>query len=837
VYSEEKRIMAWKSSQNTCRVFRIYPPSGWFFCLLYLLVLAAPIVLRAQLVPDGQTGVLDGVITNISGGLTIGTNEPFTTLIITNGAAVTNSSSTAIGLNASADTNLVVVTGAGSSLDGTGVTIGQGGWANELDILNGGLVTGAGTIGNRASASNNLVVISGAGSAWTNCSGFNVGNSGSRNCLILTNGGRIWITGNATIGYDASTVSNSIVVTGTNSEWTSGYFYLGYIDQGCNRLSINNGGAFTTTSTCDIGVYCNSNVLTVADPGSSLTCNNYRLGYSSVDNQCIVSNGARLVVNNSSSLATVVEGGFTAVTITGAGSLWTNNVDFDFDDGSNTLQVFGGGRLADDDGYVQGNNGGPDTVTVAGTNSMWYNTANLYLADSGTRLFITNGGTVSDNIAYIGENSGNHNCFALVDGAGSLWTNRVNNLDGNNDGALYLDENGGTNTLMVSDSGEAAAPDIYVNNNGRLVVANSGILLAVRDTHNGSSGGLYIGNNSSPNQMIISNNAVVNVGFLLQIGNFLGGSQASNTVTINGATMIVSNGITVASPGSLVLNSGTFLGGVFFISNYGMQTNAIVFNGGTLQAEGISYTFSSYPLPLLVGDGVHSATFQMVTNSNNLNSGTFAGGFNVSSNAWLTGGGIVNGNITVYNGGTFAPGITNLATVTLNGNLVLDNSSIILMGLQPSTASACSVQGLTNVVYGGTLQLANLGGTYQVGQSFPLFSASQYSGAFAALSPATPGSGLLWDTYALNANGTLRIVSTNQPPPAISGLTQSGGSLTITGTDGLAYDPCYLLTSTNLTAPNWIPVATNYFDATGTVNFTNPVSTSELQRYFELQAN
>jgi T5SS/PEP-CTERM-associated repeat protein len=509
-------------------------------------------------------------------------------------------------------------------------------------------------------------------------------------------------------------------------------------------------------------------------------------------------------------------------------------VDFDFDDGSNLLQIISGGRLADNDGYVQGNNGSPDTVVVAGTNSMWYSTANLYLADSGTRLFITNGGTVSDNIAYIGENSGNNNCFALVDGAGSLWTNN----DKLNDGALYLGVSGATNTLMVSDSGEVAAPDIYVNNNSLLAVANSGTLLAVRDIYNGSSGGLYIGNNSSPNQMVISNNAVVNVGFLLQIGNFLQAStQTSNTVTISGGTMIVSNSITVGTSGSLVLNSGTFRGGVFSISNYSMQTNAIVFHGGTLQAGGINYTFSSYPLPLLVGDGFHSATFQMGTNANNLNAGIFSGGFNVSSNAWLMGGGIVNGNVTVYSGGTFAPGITNLASVTVNGNLLLNNGSATLMGLQPYTASACSVQGLTNVVYGGTLQLTNLGGSYLAGQSYQLFSAGQYSGAFTGISPATPGSGLLWNTYALGVNGTLRIVSTNQAPPTISGVAQSGGSLTITGTGGLAYDPCYLLTSTNLAMPNWTLVATNYFDATGTVNFTNPVSPAELQRYFALQPN
>src|SRR5208283_2868136 len=127
------------------------------------------------------------------------------------------------------------------------------------------------------------------------------------------------------------------------------------------------------------------------------------------------------------------------------------------------------------------------------------------------------------------------------------------------------------------------------------------------------------------------------------------GPQFSNTLTIAGGTMIVTSSVTVASPGSLVLNSGLFQASGFSIYNYQMQTNAIVLNGGTLQAGGIAYGSFSYPQPLVVGDGIQPATFQM------LNSGTFSGGFVVSSNAWLTGAGMVNGNVFIGNGGNFVP--------------------------------------------------------------------------------------------------------------------------------------------------------------------------------------
>jgi len=45
------------------------------------------------------------------------------------------------------------------------------------------------------------------------------------------------------------------------------------------------------------------------------------------------------------------------------------------------------------------------------------------------------------------------------------------------------------------------------------------------------------------------------------------------------------------------------------------------------------------------------------------------------------------------------------------------------------------------------------------------------------------------------------------------------------------------LTCTNLAAPAWNCVATNYFDVDGNTTFTNIVSATESARYFELQVN
>src|SRR5438093_6101675 len=70
---------------------------------LLLLFLAPPIL--AQVVNDGATATLNHITNTISGGVTVGTNGPFTLLILTTGTLLTNSGNGPIGLNAGANYN------------------------------------------------------------------------------------------------------------------------------------------------------------------------------------------------------------------------------------------------------------------------------------------------------------------------------------------------------------------------------------------------------------------------------------------------------------------------------------------------------------------------------------------------------------------------------------------------------------------------------------------------------------------------------------------------------------------------------------------------------------
>lgn len=748
--------------------------SSWRWVLTVLLFIFLPPVARAQLVADGQTAIYDGVSTNISGGITIGTNGSFTLLVLTNGAKVTNTSgSTIIGNNALAKTNSVVVTGSGSLWQtASGFYVGNGGPASELDILNGGTVFDTvGYLGQLTSSSNNLVVISGSGSVWSNSSGVLMGNSSPGNKVIVTNGGQVFSGSSGVIISQSSTaaVSNSIIITGPGSTWTNtGSLDLGYRTQSGNQILINNGGHFINSgSPLGIGINTVSNSITVADSGSLLQGQSLYFGYSCTANQCVVSNGATLAFTSLNT--STVLGTYSIFTVTGAGSMWTNAADLKFGDISNSLYITAGGSVVDNNGTISSTIGLPNTVLIGGTNSLWKNLADLHLGQKG-QLLITNGGTLIDGYAYCGDASVDSNTFALISGPGSLWTNRQD---------------------------------------------------------------IYLGNNSPGNQLVISNQATV-----VTHNFFLGGSASSvsNNLLVDGGTLTVSNagsGLLDGRRGTINLNSGLIRCDIFSLNNG--TTSKFIFNGGALQSRSSGVNNG---VPFVVGDGAGTA----ILNLNGFGGQhTFNNGLVISNNATLTGIGIIRSNVTVCSGGTFSPGNSNTFYLSILGSLVLNPGSTTFCPLNSGTLSAHSVAGLTNIVYGGTLQVSNVFAPagYSPGSSFKLFYANNYSGAFDAIVPSTPGPHLRWDTNELAVDGVLRIFSTNTPPPRFSGSALVQGNLMVNAANGIPYDACHLLTSTNIGAAqiDWTCIATNYFDANGLTGFTNAISSNESQRYFRLQVN
>lgn len=830
-------------------------PKGIRHAAILLLTVCTPLFARAQFVADGQTEFLDGITTNIAETVTIGTNGSFTLLVVTNGSTVTITGNEAvlIGANISANSNALVVTGPGSVWSGDYFDVGGSGSFNQLSVLNGATVTGAGAIGNQANSSNNTILVSDPGSLWqsdgieigvgsggvannqlivsngatvavsgntytgpspgtanssivvtgpgsvfTNSGTLDVGGFGLNNMLLITNGGEVFSGSGGAIGSLTGPQPFATVITGAGSTWTCGDINFGYpSDKGMNQLSINNGGAFICTNAFNLALNDNSNLVTVADPGSSLKCQSLVVGAGGIGNQCVISNGARMAAT---SLATV-EGTNTGISITDPGTVWTNTGPLHFGQYSNTLSILNGATLNDAAGYIYGNLGKPNTVIISGAHSLWYNAVatsagDFHVADSGAQLLITNGGMLFDGNGYFGDASSGspaNNAFALIAGPGSAWTNVA---------SFFVGYNGSSNEVLVTDS-------------AKLI-----------------SGGILLGLTGNANQMIVSNSAFVGAQ-AISIG---GGASLSNILTIDGGTLAItnpaSNGAGV-NEGTVVLNSGLFM-----VTPIGVSpTGNILFNGGTLQSGSMSYRNTN---PFMVGDGTDAAVYQTLGGIH-----SFTGGLIISSNALLIGSGTVagsptiNGNISVNNGGTITVG-TNIGMITMNSGLALNPGSTISMKVNASSGTCDTFTGLTNITYGGTLQLTDVAITpFHNGNSFKLFLAANYSGAFSAIVPTTPGTGLRWDTSELNVNGTLRVFSTPTPSPSFSSATTANGNLVFTATGGVPYDPCYLLSSTNLATPlsDWSHISTNYFDSTGAAAFTNSISLDQPQQFFEIQVN
>src|SRR5439155_12553179 len=76
-----------------------------------------------------------------------------------------------------------------------------------------------GFVGIDASSSNNLALVTGSASVWSNALDLYVGNSASRNQLVVSNGGTVFTGAKAVLSGNGGARSNSASVTGIGSKW------------------------------------------------------------------------------------------------------------------------------------------------------------------------------------------------------------------------------------------------------------------------------------------------------------------------------------------------------------------------------------------------------------------------------------------------------------------------------------------------------------------------------------------------------------------------------------------------------------------------------------------
>jgi hypothetical protein len=213
----------------------------------------------------------------------------------------------------------------------------------------------------------------------------------------------------------------------------------------------------------------------------------------------------------------------------------------------------------------------------------------------------------------------------------------------------------------------------------------------------------------------------------------------------------------------------------------------------------------------------------------------------LTSGQTLAGIGRINGSLTVAAGATLSPAGTNtILGITVGANAtgaISVTNAIVLLGTTTIKLNGSGVndqvQAGAGITYGGALNLVNISATVlAISNSFQIFNAASYAGSFTNITPATPGTGLMWDTSHLNI-GLLKVTTA----PVISSTKISGGNLIFSGTCGTTNGSYLVLTSTNLAVPlmNWTVSTTNNFDGTGGFSATNAIDPGTPQMFYRIQ--
>ena len=251
--------------------------------------------------------------------------------------------------------------------------------------------------------------------------------------------------------------------------------------------------------------------------------------------------------------------------------------------------------------------------------------------------------------------------------------------------------------------------------------------------------------------------------------------------TVNLTQPISASSLQFSSPGYTITGSSLSLANQCAITNDADAVISGAIVSGSLNKWGAGrLTLSganSYPSPTMVNGGALLINGSLAA----------ASVVTVQSNGTLGGTGAIGGPVSVQTGATLAPGNGGIGTISIPNTLSLAGTTV--MELNRTNSPSCdSVTGVSILTYGGALSVVNLGPAPRPGDTFTLFRAATYSGAFTTLNLPALNPGLAW-ADRLSIDGSLLVT------PAITGqptsTTACAGSMatftvTIPG-DNLAY--------------------------------------------------
>jgi len=526
-----------------------------------------------------------------------------------------------------------------------------------------------------------------------------------------------------------------------------------------------------------------------------------------------------------------------------------------FSSASNTVIQTGGGTLylgtgtSDAGANIQVNSGIVQANVSSGIMILLNGgTFNVNVADGNPMNIIS--GSTEQNVG------GNRTWSGNLTGSGPLTViaSSTHTWNGNNSGYSGTITLQGGGALRLSSITAVSATTAYTFNGGTMNANASGLFslgsLSGSGTINTASGENFsigvLGANTAFSGIIAG------AGFIQKDGGgnlaLIGANTYSGGTTINSGILQIGGGGAAGIPGTGNITNNATL--AFNRSDAIDDTSFGVISGsGILDKQGggrLALTKAhTYSGPTTIEAGVLALTNSgAIANSSSIGissgalfdvSGTTSGSMTLANGKTIWGAGSVNGNFVVGGGAILSPGMNGIGTLTFSNSLTLAAgcTNIFEISNVPLTNSVARIFGaLTN---GGTLIVTNIGAAALTsGNSFKLFNAASYTGAFSkVILPSLPA-GLGWNTNILNTSGTLSVAVVSKPLIASAAVSSDGFELT--GTGGVANANYYLLGSTNLAAPltNWTRLLTNQFDSNGNFNFTNPAG-NDPQLFYLLQ--
>jgi autotransporter-associated beta strand protein len=357
------------------------------------------------------------------------------------------------------------------------------------------------------------------------------------------------------------------------------------------------------------------------------------------------------------------------------------------------------------------------------------------------------------------------NSFSQTVVNGGILNFTVNDAIGNHSGSVHsLTVNaGGLVTNSTAANGFTTFKDLTLNG-GELRATNSLSALSgtfqayhLRDTV--TVGGSTASTIADTGQA----NGAINIGGITDIG---GGFGSNAVFSVADATSSAAADLTVsakfkdsASTTFTLLRTGIDKTGVGTMSLSGVNS----YSGNTNIQQGT--------LALVGGGSIANSAVINVSTGATFDVSATSSAWSLATGQSLVGGGSVAGNVAIT--GVLAPG-SSVGTLSFGGGLTLFGTSSFEIDAVNNLSDLAAVSG--SLVFGGILNVLNLGGTLAAGQTFDLFdfNNAQSSGTFSEVNLPSPGPGLTWDTSSLYQSGTIVVAI---PEPSAAFLTGMAGLL------------------------------------------------------------